>query len=56
MAVLNITYQGNTGVNSNCMQIVVKRVSFTGNSSVNNTCPVNSGAGSFTGQKIRLVE
>jgi hypothetical protein len=52
----DFTYQGNTGVNSNCMQIVVKRVSFTGNSSVNNTCPVNSGAGSFTGRKIRLVE
>jgi hypothetical protein len=50
------TYQGNTGVNSNCLQIVTKRVQFTGNSAVNNTCPAGSGASSFKGRKIRLVE
>jgi hypothetical protein len=49
-------YTGNSGVNSNCMQIVVKKVKFTGSSSVNNTCPTGSGASSFEGKRIRLVE
>ena len=52
----DFTYNGNSGVNSNCLQIVVKRISFTGNSAVSNTCPAGSGAGSFKGSKIRLVE
>lgn len=52
----DFTWTGNSGVNSNCMQLVVKRISFTGNSAVNNTCPAGSGAGSFKGSKIRLVE
>jgi hypothetical protein len=43
-------------MNSNCLQIVSKKVVFTGNSSVTNTCPVGSGASSFLGKKIRLVE
>lgn len=50
------TYQGNTGVNSNCMQIVTKKMVFTGNSAVSNSCPAGSGASSFKGRKIRLVE
>lgn len=49
-------YTGNSGVNSNCMQIVVKKVKFTGSSAVNNTCPTGSGAKSFQGKRIRLVE
>jgi Flp pilus assembly protein TadG len=49
-------FQGNAGMNSNCLQIVSKRVVFTGNSSVNNTCPTGSGASAFSGRRIRLVE
>jgi hypothetical protein len=52
----DITFNGNAGMNTNCMQIVGKDVAFTGNSSINNSCPPNSGSGSFTGQKVRLVE
>ena len=49
-------FSGNSGVNSNCMQIVVKKIKFTGSSAVNNTCPTGSGASSFQGKRIRLVE
>ena len=52
----DVTFNGNAGMNTNCMQIVGKDVAFTGNSSINNVCPANSGSGSFTGQKVRLVE
>jgi hypothetical protein len=52
----DLTFNGNAGMNTNCMQIVAKDVAFSGNSSINNSCPPNSGSGSFTGQKVRLVE
>jgi Flp pilus assembly protein TadG len=52
----DLTFNGNAGMNTQCMQIVAKDVSFTGNSSISNTCPSGSGSGSFVGKKVRLVE
>ena len=52
----DLTFNGTSGQNTNCLQIVTKRVTFTGNSAVNNTCPTGSGAKSFAGRKVRLVE
>lgn len=52
----NLTYNGNTGQTTSCMQIVAKDVNFTGNSSISNSCPAGSASGSFTGKKVRLVE
>lgn len=51
-----IKFTGNSGMNTNCLQIVARRVEFTGNNTVSNTCPTNSGAGSFNGFQVRLVE
>jgi len=51
----DLTFNGNAGLNTNCMQIVAKDVKFTGNSAISNTCPAGSGSSSFTGQKVRLV-
>ena len=51
----DLTFNGTSGQNTNCMQIVTKRITFTGNSAVNNSCPAGSGARSFTGKKVRLV-
>lgn len=51
-----LTFQGTAGMNSNCLQLVSKRVVFTGNSAISNTCPAGSGASSFEGKRIRLVE
>ena len=51
-----LTFNGTSGMNTNCLQIVSKKVKFTGNSAVNNTCPANSASGSFAGKRIRLVE
>jgi Flp pilus assembly protein TadG len=51
----DLTFNGDSGMHANCMQIVAKDVQFTGNSSVSNSCPgVDYGA--FTGRKVRLVE
>ena len=51
-----LTFNGTSGMNTNCLQIVSKKVNFTGNSAVSNTCPTGSGASSFLGKRIRLVE
>ncbi|MFC3174236.1 pilus assembly protein TadG-related protein [Novosphingobium bradum] len=50
-----IKFTGNSGMNTNCLQIVARRVEFTGSNTVTNTCPANSGAGSFSGYQVRLV-
>jgi hypothetical protein len=52
----SFTFNGNSGQNTKCLQIVAKDVQFTGNSSVSNSCPANSGSSAFTGQQVRLVE
>ena len=51
----DLTFNGDSNMSANCMQMVAKDVQFTGNSTVTNSCPgVDYGA--FTGKKVRLVE
>jgi len=40
---------------TNCMQLVARDVTYSGNMNISNTCPADSGAGAFTGKKVRLV-
>lgn len=51
----DMQFNGTSGQDTKCMQIVSKRVTFKGNSSVTNTCPTGSSAHSFVGKKVRLV-
>ena len=51
----NITFTGASGTTYNCLQLVARTVTFMGNSTVTNNCPVNSGAGAFSGRHVRLV-
>jgi Flp pilus assembly protein TadG len=51
----DLTFNGDSGMSANCMQIVGKDVTFTGNSAVTNTCTGHN-YGAFTGKKVRLVE
>jgi hypothetical protein len=50
-----LSFSGTSGMVTNCIQIVSKRVTFIGNTTVNNSCPVGSGAHAFTGTRVRLV-
>lgn len=52
----NLTFNGTSGMTTNCMQIVAKDVQFTGNSTIANTCTSSEGGKDFTGRKVRLVE
>lgn len=50
-----ITFNGTSGMVTNCIQMVARRVEFSGNTQITNVCPVGSGASSFDATTIRLV-
>lgn len=50
-----LTFNGNTGMNTQCLQLVARTLVFSGNSSIQNTCPANSGAHAFDAIFVRLV-
>lgn len=51
-----LDFNGTAGMNTNCVQMVASTIQFIGNASITNVCPAGSGASSFTGTVIRLVE
>lgn len=51
-----MTFNGTSGMNTQCVQMVAMRVMFSGNTTITNSCPTNSGALAFDGSMIRLVE
>ena len=51
----DVTFNGNSGLRTECMQLVARRLTFTGNSSVQNTCPSDGGAQAFDATFVRLV-
>ena len=50
-----LQFNGTSGMNTRCLQIVARRVDWRGNATVENVCPANSGASSFKGTQIKLV-
>ena len=50
-----IRFNGTTGMDINCLQLVAFRLTFTGNSNITNVCPANSGSGAFKGNIVRLL-
>jgi hypothetical protein len=51
-----VTYNGTAGMTTQCLQLVARRVYYSGNMNIANSCPTGSGASSFAGKKVRLVE
>jgi hypothetical protein len=49
-------FTGTSGMSTACVQMVARRVTFSGTAAVTNTCPAGSGASSFEGRSVRLVE
>lgn len=50
-----VFFNGTSGMNTQCVQLVGRRINFSGTTEISNTCPANSGALSFDGSMIRLV-
>ena len=51
-----LEFSGTSGMTTDCLQLVAYRLTFIGNTSVSNQCPAASGAASFKGVQVRLVE
>lgn len=51
----DVQFTGNSGMNTNCVRIVSRTVTFIGNNNISNVCPANSGTPDMTGVRIRLV-
>ncbi|MHA6332822.1 pilus assembly protein TadG-related protein [Qipengyuania sp. CAU 1752] len=50
-----LTFSGTAGMDTRCLQLVSRRVTFIGNARIQNQCPTNSGAKSFDGTRVFLV-
>lgn len=50
-----VSFTGTSGLQTQCLQLVAKNVSFSGNTSITNKCPADSGAQAFNGAIVRLV-
>jgi hypothetical protein len=50
-----VWFNGTSIQDTKCIQLVARRIEFNGNSTITNVCPANSGAGSFTGTRVKLV-
>lgn len=50
-----VSFSGDSGMNTQCVQIATRRVTFIGNNNIANSCPAGSGAASFTGTRVQLV-
>lgn len=50
-----LDFNGTSGMNTNCVQMVASTIQFIGNASITNVCPAGSGSAAFTGTVIRLV-
>lgn len=50
-----VQFTGNAYMNTKCLQIVARTVTFTGNNTIQNECPTNSASKAIAGIQIRLV-
>jgi Flp pilus assembly protein TadG len=50
-----VTFNGNTGMQTRCIQFVARRMVFSGNSNIQNVCPENEGSKAFPTSTVRLV-
>lgn len=51
----DLSFSGTSGMTTDCVQLVSRRVTFIGNTNIVNVCLVDSGAGSFIGTRVFLV-
>lgn len=52
----DLTYNGTSGMTTNCLQLIARTIKITGNATINNSCtPTNGGGGAFNLYKVRLV-
>jgi Flp pilus assembly protein TadG len=51
----DLTFNGHSGMATNCIQLVALHLTFEGNTKINNSCPSGGGAKAFDAEWVRLV-
>ena len=51
----NLQFTGSSSLNTKCIQLIARQITFTGNSTIQNECPNNSASKAIAGTQIRLV-
>jgi len=51
-----LTFIGNSSLNTKCIQIVARQVTFTGNTTIQNVCDPDGASKAIAGTQIRLVD
>lgn len=51
----DLTFNGNTGMHTECLQLVARRLTFSGNSKVTNECPADGGGNAFDAIFVKVV-
>jgi Flp pilus assembly protein TadG len=51
----SVTFNGTSGMQTNCMQLVGRQVTFSGNTSISNSCPSGGPETTYDATTIRLV-
>jgi len=51
----DITFNGNTGMHTECIQLIARRLTFSGNSSITNVCPSDATAKAVDAIFVKLV-
>lgn len=52
----HVQFTGNATMDTRCVQIVARNVTFIGNNSISNECPLNGASQAVAGTQIRLVD
>lgn len=52
----NLTMNGSSGMNTQCFQLVARRLTFSGSMNIQNNCPPGSASRAFAADYVRLVE
>lgn len=50
-----LTFNGTTGMLTQCIQLVGRRLAFSGNGAIQNNCPTNGGGRAIQAMRVRLV-
>jgi hypothetical protein len=51
-----VDFSGNSGMDTKCLQIIARTITFTGNNTIQNQCPSNSASKAIAGTQVRLVD
>lgn len=51
----DVLFNGTTGMKTECIQIVTRRITMSGNATITNTCPPSTDKDKFVGSRVRLV-